>query len=179
MEDTVSLYHCNFEEQVNSFQKTRNLIISSHEEDDKWGGEGMYFWDNLGNAKYWEKEKNKKNPDLAVSICRCQIKFDVDKDILDLTNLEAEQKFEYIIKFKSNAEKKNFADAPIGEKIDFFCDFLSVKVVKFFGKYPKTPKTTAFNSDDKFQKLTNKIKVIYCLKNQDYDLFIGNIQIIK
>lgn len=179
MEDTVSLYHCNFEEQVRSFQKSRELRISSHKDDSEWGGKGMYFWDNLGNARYWEGEKKKKNSDLEVCICRCQIKFDIDNDILDLTNLEAEKRFERLIKFKFDGEKKNLTDAPVGEKIDYFCDYLSVKVVKFFGKYPKTPKTTVFDSDNESQKFTNQIKVIYCVKEQGSDLFTGDIKKIS
>ena len=27
------------------------------------GGQGMYFWDNYGNAKYWEKVKQRKDID--------------------------------------------------------------------------------------------------------------------
>ena len=37
--------------EVENFLKTNELIISK---DTNWLGSGMYFWDNLSNAKYWK-----------------------------------------------------------------------------------------------------------------------------
>lgn len=38
---------------ISRFTKKNELIKSTHEQDDLWCGEGMYFWDSLGNANYW------------------------------------------------------------------------------------------------------------------------------
>lgn len=53
----VELYHCNYESRVESFFKHKELRISHHKDDSEWGGTGMYFWDNEGNAEYWKNKK--------------------------------------------------------------------------------------------------------------------------
>jgi len=47
-----------------SLVERRELVISSHEQDDFWAGAGMYFWDNMSNARYWydQKKKHGENP---------------------------------------------------------------------------------------------------------------------
>ena len=53
----VNVYHTNDRLKIENFLETSELIISK---DTNWLGSGMYFWDNLSNAKYWKNEKLRK-----------------------------------------------------------------------------------------------------------------------
>ena len=64
----IKVYHCNSEEKCNDFIIRKKLLESNHPYDSFWLGKGMYFWDNLGNAKYWRKEKLKKNKSQNLNI---------------------------------------------------------------------------------------------------------------
>ena len=50
IESNLVLYHCNDEKRCSRFVNSDKYMIVSHE-DGSWLGQGMYFWDNLGNAK--------------------------------------------------------------------------------------------------------------------------------
>lgn len=168
METTIPLFHCNVPTTIQFLEK-KKLIISDHPDDNSWGGRGMYFWDNEGNAKYWKTQKEKHN--LSTEILKIYVSFNYEDDLLDLTDLEQERMLEKIIKFVSSSPKtKYLSNADIGSKIDFFCEKFGVKLVKFFGKYPFTPNTSVINSDDEKSKLTNKIKLIFCIKEGNDDL---------
>ena len=52
-------YHCNDLERTKKFVENKELIMT--QEDGYWLGKGMYFWDNLSNAHYWKKEKERKD----------------------------------------------------------------------------------------------------------------------
>ena len=61
----------------------------------------------------------------------------------------------------------------------FYCEFFGIKIVKFFGKYYNTPKTSLFDSDDTNQKITNQVKVIYCLKESEINIIKGDIEVVS
>lgn len=168
----VELYHCNYESRVESFFKHKELRISHHKDDSEWGGTGMYFWDNEGNAEYWKKQKDGK-----ADIFRCYVKFDARNDLLNLTDLNVEKRLDQFIRLASKEPKLQYLKkASIGDKIDFFCEKCNVKLVKLFGKYPKTPQTELLDSENRVQKLTNQVKVIYCVKEGNGGIFTGNIE---
>lgn len=66
----VDVYHANDRLKVENFLKTNELIISK---DTNWLGSGMYFWDNLSNAKYWKNEKLRKNETIDIKIIKGKI----------------------------------------------------------------------------------------------------------
>lgn len=54
MESKAILYHSNTKEECDTFISQENYLIESKNAyDDKWLGYGMYFWDNKGNAVWW------------------------------------------------------------------------------------------------------------------------------
>lgn len=179
MKNVISLYHTNFESSISLFKETKELKVSSHADDKEWGGTGMYFWDNTGNAKYWYYQKKKINTASPIEITKCHVEFDVDNDILDLTNYYVEERFQKTLNLLSNKRKLTLSTAPIGDKIDFYCKHFDVKIVKFFGKYCNTPKTSLFDSDDTSQKITNQVKVIYCLKESEINIIKGDIEVVS
>lgn len=153
MENTIiPLFHCN-DTNVTSELLHNKLTISTHPADKEWGGYGMYFWDNNGNANFWA---TKKSGDAV--IVKSYITFDSDNDLLDLTDHEVELVMEIILQ---KIENKLPLDALIGDKIDIICEILNIKIVKFFGKYEHMPQNKLINEDT---KLTNKVKTIYCIK---------------
>ncbi len=109
----VELYHCNYESRVESFLKHKELRISHHKDDSEWGGTGMYFWDNEGNAEYWKKQKDGK-----ADIFRCYVKFDARNDLLDLTDLNVEKRLDQFIRLASKEPKLQYLKkASIGDKV--------------------------------------------------------------
>mgnify|MGYP000854233694 CR=1 FL=1 len=172
MKNIISLYHCNFENHINMLTKNGKLKISTHSKDKEWGGSGMYFWDNVGNAKYWKREKQKSQVNQKLNIVRCNIEIDLDEDLLDLTDFFVEKDMEKLLYNLDST--KEICKAPVGDKIDFICKKLEAKVVKFFGDYSRTPKTIFTDADSYNTRITNKVKVIYCIKESNESLIIDS-----
>ncbi|WIK66449.1 hypothetical protein [Globicatella sanguinis] len=145
------LYHANHPDIINEFITKRNLIISNHYDDANWCGKGMYFWDNKGNAIYWKNQGNNKK------IIKLIASYD-ESEILDLTDLEIEKTVNNIIEGMNTREI--ISQASIGDKIDKISEMLDLNIVKVMGFYPKTPQTKLL----KKSRLTNKNKLIYCIK---------------
>ena len=152
------------------------LTISSHPSDDIWGGRGMYFWDNLGNAKYWSRQKPG-----STKIIKCMVSYN-SEDLLDLTDYEVESYFAKVLReINENKKlKKDFRNKPIGVKIDFLCKVMDFEIVRFFGEYKHTPQTDLINDTERPNKLTNKVKVIYCIKekkdNEERNLKVSDFE---
>ena len=72
LESNLVLYHCNDEKRCLKFLDSDTYMIISNE-DGRWLGQGMYFWDNYGNAKYWEKVKQRKDIDKKYLIVKASI----------------------------------------------------------------------------------------------------------
>ncbi|MDO5078564.1 MAG: hypothetical protein Q4D67_02905 [Streptococcus minor] len=161
----IPLYHCNHESVISKLMNGQ-LVVSSHPNDDIWGGRGMYFWDNFGNAIYWRKQK--PNP---TKIIRCVVSFNSEEDLMDLTDYEVESRFAKLLSLTN----RSLGDKPIGKKIDYLCDKMGFKIVRFFGEYEHTPQTNLINDTNIPNKLTNKVKIIYCIKNND-DLIISDFK---
>lgn len=47
----IPLFHCNLAPVVAKLLALRS-VVSNHPMDIYWEGDGMYFWDNFGNARY-------------------------------------------------------------------------------------------------------------------------------
>lgn len=141
----IPLFHCNLAPVVAELLALRS-VVSNHPMDIYWEGDGMYFWDDFGNARYWQMQK--AGP---TQIVECSVEFDYEKD------LEQER----VLAFSSYLAGLS-ETTPVGMKIDYLCQKAKLKVVRGFGRYDKTPQTTAFH--DKYGNLSNRIKVIYCIK---------------
>lgn len=164
----IPLYHCNCES-VTSELANGQLVFSTHPDDDLWGGRGMYFWDNVGNANYWRKKKKTRT-----KIIRCVASFNSEENLLDLTDNDVEINFDRLLSLTD----KSFNDKPIGKKIDFLCDYMGFKIVRFFGEYNRTPQTGLIDDTNSPNRLTNKVKVIYCIKSDD-SLILSDFKDIK
>ena len=164
----IPLYHCNCES-VTSKLANGELVNSNHSDDELWGGRGMYFWDNVGNANYWRKQKSNRT-----KIIRCVASFNSEEDLMDLTDYDVELNFEKLL----NLTDRYYGDKPIGKKIDFLCNLLDYKIVRFFGEYNRTPQTSLINDTNCPNRITNKVKVIYCIKHNE-GLILSDFKDIK
>ncbi|EMC11771.1 hypothetical protein SMU74_05243 [Streptococcus mutans M2A] len=156
----VTCYHCNYSEKIKDFITRERLIVSQHKFDDNWSGKGMYFWDNLGNAKYWKGEKLKREKEKEVWIISLDITFDSNTcSFLDLTDPEILKKIvEY---YQLTHPDQEITDKKIGVVIDDYTSRYRVEVVKILGnyRYTKSP-----NIDVDISKLSFQAKTIYCVK---------------
>lgn len=62
---------------------TKHSFEQFHVKDDDWGGDGVYFWDNIGNTKYWLTSHWKNDKEQA-SIVQIELQVNIN-DILDLS----------------------------------------------------------------------------------------------
>lgn len=170
-------YHTNDKERCEIFLEKEEYIIEAEDED--WLGTGMYFWDNLSNAKFWVKNKQKKINEVMVT----EATIILDEN-LDLSDEEIIAKFEELwrqICFKEKEEianinrklypqKKRNVEEITGKKIDFIFNYFNMgvkyKSIKAIGYYPnRREKDFYYKIDLKSGHLTGLAKNIYCVKD--------------
>lgn len=154
-------YHTNSPEKCIDFLN-KDCIIES--KDKYWLGNGMYFWDNHGNALYWAKQKKRK--DCLAKVCIVKANIIIDQ-LLDLTDNDV---IDTINDIWNNycCRKRINSDRPLGIKLntlfDFFSDFNDkYKVIKAVGYY-KDHKLHNFFIDS---NVSSQIKTIYCVKSSN------------
>ena len=163
----IDVYHANDELKIENFLKTNELIISK---DTNWLGSGMYFWDNLSNAKYWKNEKLRKKETTNIKIIKGKIFLE---KLLDLTDEETVRYIDNIWNIISNSskiQKMKIEKAELGRKLDVIFDFYKAwlskefdyNVIKGLGSY----KRDLMRSLDLFSEsnLTLTSKTIYSVK---------------
>ena len=154
------LYHCNDMERCNRFIKEPDFLIES-KEDGIWLGSGMYFWDNISNAHYWEEKKAKEVSNVAIVVAK------VNGDrMLDLTDTAVCDRLETMYrrlyrsithrdsKYETLGRKLNF----LYEKVPFFKE--NYDLVRVYGQYPKTPPSSLFRYENIQTKPTLAVKCI-------------------
>lgn len=169
MNNIMSLFHCNED-------TTINMIISDIDEinllksfgDKFWLGTGIYFWDNLGNAKYWKKDKERKNSDKKYSIVKVRVCLD---NVLNLTDPDVGKQFKNIINKISEIDPI-IQKGGFGEKIDFlsrkFPEIMgNYEVIIADGYYAKQTNKIFKNMRSYFPGLTDKNKRIYNVIKND------------
>lgn len=165
----VILYHCNDKKRCLKFLSSNTYMIISIE-DGIWLGNGMYFWDNLGNAKYWKKEKQRKKPESNFVILKSRISIE---NLLDLTDGEICGKLEELWnkwKIKIGVTENDKA-VNLGKKLNLLYKCIpsfrdNYNVFKILGKYNKTPNNGFFyyNVCDNKIEPTLASKCIYNVK---------------
>lgn len=170
MYSEVVLYHCNDIEKCENFIKNANgLIYSSHAKDDIWLGNGMYFWDNKANARWWQRKKENNNSNKEYCIVESRIKLD---KLLDLTDLEVYNKMEAIWNCYTKTQNKN-PDIPLGNKLNLLFTEMGFdkmySTIKVYGKYNYTKNNGFFTYNVHSNKAepTIAIKCIYNVKKSD------------
>lgn len=162
----TACYHCNSSKKIISLVECTELVISSHKNDDFWAGAGMYFWDNMSNARYWYNQKKIHGEDPAnIKIAKIYLTYDEETKLLDLTDLETIELVEnlaQIMKSKDGKERR------IGKIIDEFCKKSNCKVVKEAGNYYSPKKSLPKILEG--TRITPFIKIIYCLKEGNSDI---------
>lgn len=174
----IDVYHTNDRLKIKNFLETNELIISK---DINWLGKGMYFWDNLSNAKYWKNEKLRKKETTDIKIIKGKIFLE---KMLDLTDEETVRYindiWNFISKF-SEIQKIKIEKAELGRKLDVIFDFYKAhlskefdyNVIKCLGSY----KRNLMGNLDLFSEsnLTLSNKIIYSIKKS---ICIGKFEIV-
>lgn len=164
------LYHCNDKTRCQKFLDNKKLMIES-KEDGIWLGNGMYFWDNLSNAKFWYRKKQQKHDELLIVQSNVYTDF-----LLDLTDLDVCNKMEQLWNkvYKENEIKIPKDKITLGVKLNYLYDYYDMfkdvyQVIKVIGKYKKTPQNSfyKYDLDSRRAEPTTAIKCIYNVKNVD------------
>lgn len=146
------------------------MIVS--EEDGAWLGTGMYFWDNMANAKFWMRKKKKDNPYRDYSIIVANVFMD---RLLDLTDNDICNKIgEMWEKYKEVNGINDEKSGELGYKLNVLFKSIEILqinyyVIKVFGKYNKTPKNKlwSYNIKDNNVEPIGTVKCIYSVRNEE------------
>lgn len=164
------LYHCNDKTRCQKFLDNKKFMIES-KEDGIWLGNGMYFLDNLSNAKFWYRKKQQKHDELLIVQSNVYTDF-----LLDLTDLDVCNKMEQLWNkvYKENEIKIPKDKITLGVKLNYLYDYYDMfkdvyQVIKVIGKYKKTPQNSfyKYDLDSRRAEPTTAIKCIYNVKNVD------------
>lgn len=165
----LKLYHCNTKINIELAISDNNYLILKSTNDRYWIGDGIYFWDNLSNAKYWKSEKERKNSDnlkkIEFSIASAIVKLDKLLDLTDSDVLRAlEEVFNQFYIINPTFKKLYF-----GEKINFYFEEYpdiqnKYEVIKANGNYPKLI-TNLFPYNPKKLGITSNVRTIYNVIN--------------
>lgn len=162
-------YHCNEKQLCVKFVNSGKMIICVN--DKYWLGEGMYFWDNLSNAKYWKVQKAKKQPCCEHAIVKASISLE---KMLDLTDKETLSLVLQCWEKHNIAYSKNVKIIEHGKIVDFFTkkysNIVDCDVVKCCGYY-------GYNNTKKTPHLTDQAKIIYNVKSES--AILGDRILIK
>lgn len=163
------LYHCNDEKRCLQFLDSDTYMILSNE-DGRWLGQGMYFWDNLGNAKYWKNEKRRKKSGENYLIVKARVSLE---NVLDLTDTEVCERVNSVwLKYKNTLGVDS--EPELGKKLNILYRSIfgfgdCYKVIKVLGRYRNTP-SNAFIKYDPGSGTTEPVlsaKVIYNVKKKE------------
>lgn len=164
-------YHCNDKKRCKDFIEKNKLIWSSSEIDGQWLGNGMYFWDNLSNAKYWEKEKQRKNKNDEFDIVVANISL---QRFLDLTDEDVVCGVErYWGKLNDELQLTREGEVVyIGEKLNYLFEYVEAfkefNTLKIHALYPrKKEKIINYKiSSNKTPRPTTQVRSIFSIKNK-------------
>lgn len=170
MKTILPVYHADSKTENDKFIANKKLLLAS-KEDGYWCGEGMYFWDNKSNAKYWLEKIAHRKPSKR-SICLARLQYEQD-DCLDMTDKESAERLisvakEMLIKMDPD-ERPNLNMHEIGAVINFVHNglqkrgFPAFNVVKMSGLYNK--RNQVFNEWYKNAHATLRTKTIYSVRN--------------
>ena len=176
---SIFVYHCGRKEEVLSFSKDEIAIIPSIE-DDIWLGNGMYFWDNEGNANYWFRNRTKKFPNEEFKIVKAILKLD---KVLDLTNKEHIKLCKNVMKKLREKGFDLFDDSQLGKNINvlftetdlFSNSFNTVKIIGLYNWEDDVFITS--NNIKKSNRPTANAKTIYCVKKEEA-IYLNNKEVI-
>ncbi|WP_251951237.1 hypothetical protein [Limosilactobacillus vaginalis] len=162
------------------FLSRKTLLMASNER--IWLGAGMYFWDNISNAKYWKRQKKKHDRYSTFSIIEASLRCNLD-DLLNLTDEKTvEELQEYVEKCKKLYHHQTGIEIDLdsmktGEIINFaykcselFDNGKTFKCVKGLGLYNYSNKDNFIVKEDysKGVHLTLRGKIIYAIRDKDF-----------
>ncbi|WP_196606588.1 hypothetical protein [Pectinatus frisingensis] len=160
----IDAYHVNNEKKCSDFLSSQesHLIVSN---DTIYLGSGMYFWDNIGNAHYWKRMREKNSRDVFL-VLQCVLDIDA---LLDLTDPEISSKIDHLWdmfekKSKSGHKKplKNLAG-----KLDYLYEACTTikcfHVIRIIAEYDH--KINDANIFCGKNYIAQNVRVIYCVKN--------------
>lgn len=182
MENKSKIFHVNRKNEVDDFIQKKILSVSN--EDGKWFGNGMYFWDNKPNCSFWIKNRKYIANKIDYEVVQSSIEYD-EEDIIDFTNdddvIDFEKLEDVIVKdLDLNSIEICQMRKELGYSINVCLEILAEmharvpSLVKGFAHYPSTPAIYNFSKkhfvltkyNQKHALPTRDIKVIYCVKDK-------------
>jgi len=136
MISNLKLYHCNDATRCNRFLADNSYYIKC-EEDGKWLGSGMYFWDNISNALYWHDIKIRNNKNIEYLFISANI---VINKLLDLTDELECKKMDFLWYAYQNTINKH-EKIELGKRLNILFEYFSeifepnYDVIKIYGYY--------------------------------------------
>ena len=187
MKHCIKGFHfCEHTRKCNAFVDKQLAIVATGPS--QWLGDGMYFWDNYGNALYWRRELNGDH----IPEKDCMVTADIDMDyVLDLTDEETQVRInramQDILQIKKvsprnrshrslrNKISKDEELTP-GQRLDYLLKYSryrdelrGIKVVKATGRHPRLNDDNKVLSSlwgKKWPRPVVDTKIEYCVKDE-------------
>lgn len=173
-QEVTKAYHSNMSENIDRFLDGSVPLLESVE-DGYWLGKGMYFWDNYGNAQYWQNKV--RGREIVTVLLLLEKLLDLtDKNHLDRLNAA----FKKLKKQGSRAiDFANLEDEyelglvinTIYKEVEKFSDFFDV--IKCHGLYRDwseqkiiAGKRVKIHEINRSNFVTSVVKTIYCVKDE-------------
>lgn len=163
-----TFYHCNDSDKIDSYLDKEDLSIleSVGPQNHDFLGNGVYFWDNEGNAEFWDRDRKRKDTpkDTPISLSKIEATGSfLTKEMVDLTDENLRLKYEKAIEKIKEIKKKRY-ESRHGVLIDYLCDILNYKVVKVISKDDTIKAPDLLQSP----RLNYQTRVIWCIKRKGY-----------
>ncbi|KRK86336.1 hypothetical protein FC99_GL001665 [Levilactobacillus koreensis JCM 16448] len=166
----IPLYH------VDTISQNEKFIAGAFwpsKEDGKWCGRGMYFWDNLANAEYWLRQKQRRHAEkftIVLVALSCQ-----NQDLLDMTDGDVSESLYLFAQHYAQTSQAELDFDDNGAVINFVHDTLQLigrdvfSVVKMIGYYPKYRKGLIASNfrRSQYPQATASSRVIYAVRKTE------------
>ena len=170
------LFHSTKKDNISKIIKASDFISSNS--DYEWLANGVYFWDNMINAKWWTEKRGFKND--AV-IYKCLIKCPeinyLDLDILENTLAYNNFIRDFYLNYSSNKSlyDENIKEFNLKNRIEarkffinFFCEKNNIYLVK----------RTFYYNDKKHKGLLEIPRTQFCVIDGYQDKLIKNMEVL-
>lgn len=173
----IPAFHVGYKEENLKFIKD-NLLQETNEQG-RWLGSCMYFWDNEADASYWTRQKVKKSGNININKLAVTLCFK-DEEYLDLMNDDINKEYEKLWplvakKFKVPLDSDPGYKLNLMYKLPLIKDRLSV--IRVLGNYPNKDDIFYGKIDKSSAYVNNGVgKIIYGIRKSSV---IKNASIVE
>jgi len=181
-ENKITGYHCNYKSRLECFITKNEICISL---DTHYLGDGMYFWNNQYDLRFWEAKKKAQAKGAGIEEPILCVTAKIGYDTCQLLDLTVKEEFEKLIRIRDivnnahRSKKDVFENYALGEVINklfraegtFGAYFSEIKVIKVNLRYENISEGYIIGAKDYSERLhpnqsfSFDVRTIHCVKD--------------